>query len=219
MVMWVFLGALVSGVAFGLIPLVLMLYVAPWVVDNTARARQQNALLLQERAERAEREHERQATLAVRSERARIARELHDPPSNRCQTGVESDIDVVAEAEAGASGFLLKDAPPEELISAIRVVAGGYALLAPSVTRRLIEEFVQRPGPTANDSGRLEQLTEREIKVPREVATGSTNAEIAQTSHLLTKLGTATEFRRSLLRRIGAGAAAQQRPLSFSQSI
>ena len=79
---------------------------------------------------------------------------------------------------AGASGFLLKNAPPEELVHAVRVVAAGDALLAPSVTRRIIEEYAQRPAPRTNDAG-LEQLTERELEVLRLLATGKSNAELA----------------------------------------
>jgi DNA-binding NarL/FixJ family response regulator len=85
---------------------------------------------------------------------------------------------------AGASGFMLKAAPPEDLIRAIRVVAGGDALLAPSVTRRLIEEFARRPEPAGRKTKQLEQLTERERQVLTEVARGFTNAEIAERLHV-----------------------------------
>jgi DNA-binding NarL/FixJ family response regulator len=80
---------------------------------------------------------------------------------------------------AGASGFMLKDAPPEQLVSAIRVVASGEALLAPSITRRVIEEFARRPPPRDGLPPQLEQLTARELEVLRLVARGSSNAEIA----------------------------------------
>jgi DNA-binding NarL/FixJ family response regulator len=78
----------------------------------------------------------------------------------------------------GASGFLLKDLPPADLVSAIRVVAAGDALLAPSVTRRLIEQFA-RARPSADAAERLEALSERELDVLRAVARGMSNAEIA----------------------------------------
>jgi DNA-binding NarL/FixJ family response regulator len=101
---------------------------------------------------------------------------------------------------AGASGFLLKDLPPAELVSAIRVVAQGDALLAPSVTRRLIEQFV-RARPAAKAAQLLDGLSDRELEVLRLVAQGMSNAEIAGTlllgestikthvGHLLDKLG------------------------------
>jgi DNA-binding NarL/FixJ family response regulator len=79
---------------------------------------------------------------------------------------------------AGASGFLLKDAPADQLVTGIRVIAAGEALLAPSITRRLIEEFARRPQATAAPA-RLEALSPRELDVLRLVAQGLSNAEIA----------------------------------------
>ena len=116
-------------------------------------------------------------------------------------TTFDQDEYVFAAIRAGASGFLLKDTPPDQLLSAIHVVAGGDALLAPAVTRRLIEEFVRRSpnGPSVPDAG-LDLLTDREIEVLRAVAHGRSNAEIAaelfisyatvktHVSRLLTKL-------------------------------
>ncbi len=80
---------------------------------------------------------------------------------------------------AGASGFLLKDTLPEDLLHAVRVVAGGEALLAPSITKRLIEEFAALPDPSSTRASALEQLTEREFEVLGLVAKGQSNAEIA----------------------------------------
>jgi len=99
-------------------------------------------------------------------------------------TTFELDEYVFDALAAGASAFLLKASPPEDLVRAIRVVAGGEALLAPSVTKRLIEEFAKRPEPVSRKAKELEVLTERERDVLREVARGLTNAEIAQRLHV-----------------------------------
>ena len=116
-------------------------------------------------------------------------------------TTFELDEYVFDALAAGASAFLLKAARPEDLVHAIRVVAMGEALLAPSVTRRLIEEFAKRPEPPARKPKELDSLTEREREVLSEVARGLTNAEIAgrlhvsettvktHVAHLLDKLG------------------------------
>ena len=81
---------------------------------------------------------------------------------------------------AGASGFLLKDAPPERLLEAIRIVASGEALLAPSITRRVIEEYARRPPMRDGLPPQLGELTAREVDVLRLVARGCSNAEIAK---------------------------------------
>jgi DNA-binding NarL/FixJ family response regulator len=99
-------------------------------------------------------------------------------------TTYELDEYVFDALAAGASGFLLKAAPPEDLVRAIRVVASGDALLAPSVTRRLIEEFAKRPEPAQRKAKELVTLTERETEVLREVARGLTNNEIAERLHV-----------------------------------
>jgi DNA-binding NarL/FixJ family response regulator len=80
---------------------------------------------------------------------------------------------------AGASGFLLKDVPPEQLADGIRVVAGGDALLAPSITRRLIQEFAQAGPPSGPPPPGIDELTARELEVFKLVARGLSNAEIA----------------------------------------
>jgi DNA-binding NarL/FixJ family response regulator len=103
--------------------------------------------------------------------------------------------------QAGASGFLLKDAPPEKLFEAVRVVAAGDALLAPVVTRRLISEFARLRPPQRTRSEDLDALTRRELEILGLVATGLSNQEIADrlvlsnetvkthVSHVLRKLG------------------------------
>jgi DNA-binding NarL/FixJ family response regulator len=100
-------------------------------------------------------------------------------------TTFELDEYVFAALRAGASGFLLKGGEPAELVQAIHVVAGGDALLAPSVTRRLIQTYVSQPQiePRTEPDG-MEELTAREREVLGLVATGLTNAEIARTLQL-----------------------------------
>ncbi len=94
-------------------------------------------------------------------------------------TTFDLDDYIYAALQAGASGFLLKDSEPGELLRAVRVVAEGEALLAPSITRRLIENFVEtRPRPTPGTTA-LNGLTEREREVLREIALGRSNAEIS----------------------------------------
>jgi DNA-binding NarL/FixJ family response regulator len=108
---------------------------------------------------------------------------------------------VYESLRAGASGFMLKDSPPEELVEAVRVVATGAALLDPAVTRSVIEEFVRRAPSEQIDSPRLAELTERERDVLKLLTVGRSNAEIAgdlvvseatvktHVAHVLMKLG------------------------------
>jgi DNA-binding NarL/FixJ family response regulator len=128
---------------------------------------------------------------------------LKGPTRTRVVMLTTFDLDeyVFDALAAGASGFLLKDAPPDQLVAAIQVVAGGEALLAPSITRRLIEQFVRRPPARASPPRQLTGLTTRELEVFRLLARGLSNAEIAaelvlgeatvktHVGNLLTKLG------------------------------
>jgi DNA-binding NarL/FixJ family response regulator len=96
-------------------------------------------------------------------------------------TTFDLDEYVYAALRAGASGFLLKDAPPGDLLSAIRAVASGDAVVAPSVTRRLLSSYAHRlPPPAAEDDERMDLLTAREREVLLEVARSFSNAEIAE---------------------------------------
>jgi DNA-binding NarL/FixJ family response regulator len=124
-----------------------------------------------------------------------------DAPRVLVLTTFDLDEYVYEAMHAGASGFLVKDVRPEQLADAVRTVAAGEALLAPSITRRLVEEFVSRPRPGARAPDALGELTDRELDVLREIARGLSNGEIAEklvvseatvrthVTHILAKLG------------------------------
>jgi len=115
-------------------------------------------------------------------------------------TTFDTDEHVMDALRAGASGFLLKDVTPADFVAAIRVVSAGDALIAPSVTRRLLDRFARLPSPADGAGAPLGQLTERELDVLKLVAEGLSNREIAErlvlaeptikthVSHLLLKL-------------------------------
>ena len=103
-----------------------------------------------------------------------------DPIRVLILTTFDLDEYVYDALRAGASGFLLKDAPPEELVRGVRVLARGDALIAPSVTRRLIEEISKRPSRDVTPSAALESLTQRELEVLEHIARGLSNHEIAE---------------------------------------
>ena len=106
---------------------------------------------------------------------------VQDPVRVLILTTFDLDEYVLSALRAGASGFLLKDVPPEDLVEAIKVVAAGDALLAPSVTRRLLDRFAASlPDPAAARPAALDSLTARELEVLGLVARGMSNAEIAE---------------------------------------
>jgi DNA-binding NarL/FixJ family response regulator len=137
----------------------------------------------------------------VEATRRILALAAENPARVLVLTTFDDDESVYAALRAGASGFILKDVPARELAGAIRVVAAGQSLFAPSVTRRIIERFVERPAAVDKDlQRRAGSLTEREQEVLRLVSTGLSNAEIGErlfvseatvkshVSHILTKL-------------------------------
>ena len=124
-----------------------------------------------------------------------------DAPRVLMLTTFDLDEYVYEAMKAGASGFLLKDAPRDQLLGGVRTVASGDALLAPALVRRLVEDFVRRPPPGARPAAELEELTERELEVLTLIARGLSNTEIAtrlfvseatvrtHVTHILAKLG------------------------------
>ena len=135
---------------------------------------------------------------ATRELRAATPPEI-DCPRILILTTFDLDDYVYDALRAGASGFLLKDTPPEDLAEAIRIVAAGDSLLSPSITRKLLEEFNRTPA-TPTPHKHIADLTEREVEVLQQLARGLSNAEIADVlfvsettvkthvSHILTKL-------------------------------
>ena len=122
-------------------------------------------------------------------------------------TTFDLDDYVYAALRAGASGFLLKDTPPADLLTAIRVIAAGDALLAPAITRRLIAEFARRPQPGQQPAATLAGVTDREREVLTLIGRGLSNDEIAQALHV-TMATTKTHVSR-LLAKLGARDRAQ----------
>jgi DNA-binding NarL/FixJ family response regulator len=124
---------------------------------------------------------------------------VRTPPAVLILTTFDADEYVYGALRAGASGFLLKDAPPEDVIAAVRVLAAGDGLIAPSVTRRLIERFARTaPAPDR----RLTDLTPREFDVLTLIARGLTNPEIA--AQLVLSEATVKTHVRRVLSKLGA---------------
>ena len=132
-------------------------------------------------------------------------------------TTFDLDEYVYEALRAGASGFLLKDTPPADLLAAIRVVAAGDALLAPAVTRRLIAEFARRPEPSPVTPAALAGLTEREREVLALVARGLSNAEIA--AKLVVSAATAKTHVSRVLAKLQARDRAQLVMLAYETGL
>jgi DNA-binding NarL/FixJ family response regulator len=130
----------------------------------------------------------------------RIAQDASIPSRIVILTTFERDDYVFEALRAGASGFLLKNSPSEELVHAVRVVAGGDALLAPSITRKVIEGFIRRPAHLSNEI-ELGRLTERETEILRLLATGKSNSELA--AHLFVGEGTIKTHVSNVLTKLG----------------
>jgi len=132
-------------------------------------------------------------------------------------TTFDLDEYVFAALRAGASGFLLKDRPPEELLSAIRVIAAGEALLAPNITRRLIANFVRQPDPLRSAPEALTQLTAREREVLTLIALGLSNTEIA--GKLAMSVPTAKTHVSRILAKLGARDRAQLVVIAYQSGL
>jgi DNA-binding NarL/FixJ family response regulator len=132
-------------------------------------------------------------------------------------TTFDLDEYVYQALRVGASGFLLKDTPPADLLAAIRVVAAGDALLAPGITRRLIAEFARRPDPSRVAPAALQSLTDRERAVLGLVARGLSNSEIAQ--RLVVSPATSKTYVSRMLAKLGARDRAQLVAIAYETGL
>jgi len=139
------------------------------------------------------------------------------PPRVLILTTFDLDEYVFGALRAGASGFMLKDRPPEELLAAIRVVAAGEALLAPNVTHRLIGHFARQPDPLRPPPGALAQLTAREREVLVLIANGLSNTEIA--GRLVMSVPTAKTHVSRILAKLAARDRAQLVVLAYQAGL
>jgi DNA-binding NarL/FixJ family response regulator len=153
-------------------------------------------------------------------EAARRIVEAPDAPRVLMLTTFDDDDYVYGALRAGASGFLVKDMALEEILGAIRVVAAGDALIAPSVTRRLIAEFANRPDrstPSGSPRRKLAGVTEREVEVLTLVGRGLSNSEIAET--LVISVATAKSHVARLLTKLGARDRVQLVILAYESGL
>ncbi len=140
-----------------------------------------------------------------------------DPPRVIILTTYDLDEPLYAALRAGASGFLLKDVRPADLVDAIRVVARGDALLAPTATRRLLDRFVATDLRPPAPVGRLDELTEREREVLALVARGAANAEIA--ARLVVTEATVKTHVSAILRKLGVRDRVQAVVLAYDLGL
>ncbi|MFK4106848.1 response regulator [Streptomyces sp. NPDC019531] len=147
----------------------------------------------------------------------RLITALEPRPRVLVLTTFDLDVYVYEALRAGSSGFLLKDAQPEDLLSAIRVVAAGDGILAPAVTRRLIDTFAQGAPPPPGVTGALGQLTPREREVLLRIASGLTNAEIAADLGVAT--GTVKTHVNALLNKLGLRDRVQATILAYESGL
>ncbi len=148
---------------------------------------------------------------------SRIVEEADWPVRVLILTTFDPDEYVYKALRAGASGFVLKDIPPEELVAAVRTVADGGALLAPSITRRLIGQFAERLAHDTRVSSRLERLTNREREVLAAIARGLNNAEISE--KLFIGAATVKSHVSSILSKLGLRDRAQAVVFAYESGL
>jgi DNA-binding NarL/FixJ family response regulator len=146
-----------------------------------------------------------------------ILARVDPPPRVLIVTTFDIDEYVYEALRAGASGFLLKNSPPEELVRAIRVIAAGEALLAPSVTRRLVEQFGRGASGAVSKRPGLDELTQREMEVLLLIARGLSNTEIAE--RLFVSPGTVKTHVARILRKLDLRDRVQAVVLAYESGL
>ena len=153
----------------------------------------------------------------IEATRQIVAEGGEDPPRVIILTTFDDNDNVYEALRAGASGFLLKDVVPDQLVSAVHVVGAGEALLTPSVTRRVIEEFARTPPPGTAPDASFRRLTARELEVFKQVARGLSNAEIA--AELVVSETTVKTHVARMLSKLGLRGRVQAVVLAYESGI